>query len=287
MASFFRRWNRRLRCNGLRFRLVRNLSPWLERVAGVGGTALAAAGVAWACLRWKPSRVEIEGGSMAPTLAPGDWALIVSPSRYEREDVVVVEHPGRPGDEMVKRIVGVPGDQVGDRVLGDDEYWVVGDDGPLDGLPAVRAGARRRAEGEGPDRVPAARTVATGQVAVRRATADTRLSQPRGSRSRPSAWHRRRRGPRRDGRGRLRPRPSRRRTHPSRGRSPPRRRTGRRPAPRSAGRFPDRRTHGPSRSNPGTRRPHPCRGRRRAPGRRRVRRRRACPRCSRACRGIA
>ncbi|MEZ0234062.1 MAG: signal peptidase I [Actinomycetota bacterium] len=98
-----------------------------KRVAGVGGTALAAAGVAWACLRWKPSRVEIEGGSMAPTLAPGDWALIASPSRYEREDVVVVEHPGRPGYEMVKRIVGVPGDQVGDRVLGDDEYWVVGD----------------------------------------------------------------------------------------------------------------------------------------------------------------
>ena len=64
---------------------------------------------------------------MAPTLAPGDWALVATPSRYEREDVVVVEHPGRPGYEMVKRIVGVPGDQVGDRVLDDDEYWVVGD----------------------------------------------------------------------------------------------------------------------------------------------------------------
>ena len=64
---------------------------------------------------------------MAPTLAPGDWALVAAPSRYERDDVVVVEHPGRPGYELVKRIVGVPGDQVGDRMLGDDEYWVVGD----------------------------------------------------------------------------------------------------------------------------------------------------------------
>ncbi|HJR96271.1 MAG TPA: S26 family signal peptidase [Actinomycetota bacterium] len=98
-----------------------------KRAAGVGATAAAAAGVAWACLRWKPSRVEIEGGSMAPTLAPGDWALVVSPPRYGRRDVVVVEHPGRPGYEMVKRIVGVPGDRVGDRLLGEDEYWVEGD----------------------------------------------------------------------------------------------------------------------------------------------------------------
>ncbi|HET6712168.1 MAG TPA: S26 family signal peptidase [Actinomycetota bacterium] len=98
-----------------------------KRVAGLGATAVAAAGVAWACLRWKPSRVEIEGGSMAPTLAPGDWAMVASPSRYERDDVVVVEHPGRPGYEMVKRIVGMPGDRVGDRTLADDEYWVVGD----------------------------------------------------------------------------------------------------------------------------------------------------------------
>ncbi|HWC70867.1 MAG TPA: S26 family signal peptidase [Actinomycetota bacterium] len=101
-----------------------------KRVAGIGATAVAAAGVAWACLRWKPSRVEIEGGSMAPTLAPGDWALVASPSRYAPRDVVVVEHPGRPGYEMVKRIVGVPGDRIGQRVLGADEYWVEGDHEP-------------------------------------------------------------------------------------------------------------------------------------------------------------
>lgn len=64
---------------------------------------------------------------MAPTLAPGDWALAVSPSRYRRGDVVVVEHPGRPGYEMVKRLVGQPGDHVGGRILGEDEHWVEGD----------------------------------------------------------------------------------------------------------------------------------------------------------------
>lgn len=64
---------------------------------------------------------------MAPTLLPGDRALIVTPRRYHRDDVVVVEHPGRPGYEMVKRLTGVPGDHVGERVLGVDEWWIEGD----------------------------------------------------------------------------------------------------------------------------------------------------------------
>jgi signal peptidase I len=64
---------------------------------------------------------------MAPTLVPGDWVLVVSPRAYRRHDVVVVEHPGRPGYEMVKRLVAVPGDRVGERTLGPDEYWVEGD----------------------------------------------------------------------------------------------------------------------------------------------------------------
>ena len=29
--------------------------------------------------------------------------------------------------EVVKRLVGVPGDEVDDRVLAEDEYWVEGD----------------------------------------------------------------------------------------------------------------------------------------------------------------
>jgi len=95
--------------------------------ARLGATAAVAAGVAWACLRWKPSRIEIEGASMAPTLAPGDWALAVMPRGFRTGDVVVVEHPGRPGYEMVKRIRAVPGDRVGERTLADDEYWVEGD----------------------------------------------------------------------------------------------------------------------------------------------------------------
>lgn len=81
--------------------------------------------------RKRPFRVEIEGPSMAPTLLPGDWALAVRPRRLTRGDVVVLEHPERPGVELVKRVVGVPDDLAPDgRILQADEYWVEGDDPP-------------------------------------------------------------------------------------------------------------------------------------------------------------
>jgi nickel-type superoxide dismutase maturation protease len=101
----------------------RGRKSFVRLVAGVGVTA----GVAWACLRFKPSRVIIEGGSMAPTLAPGDWALTVPVHHPKVGDVVVVEHPGRPGYEMVKRLTAGPGDRVGERTLGEDEWWIEGD----------------------------------------------------------------------------------------------------------------------------------------------------------------
>jgi nickel-type superoxide dismutase maturation protease len=89
------------------------------------GFALAAA---YAFLRWKPSRIEVRGSSMLPSLSPGDWALAVAPSRYRRGDVVVVQHPARAGFEIVKRLVAVPGDLTpAGEVLGHDEFWIEGD----------------------------------------------------------------------------------------------------------------------------------------------------------------
>jgi signal peptidase I len=98
-----------------------------KRVTAAGTGAAVVAGVAWAFLRWKPFRVSIEGASMVPTLLPGDWALAVWGARPRRGDCVVVEHPGRPGYEMVKRLTALPGDRVAERVLGSDEFWVGGD----------------------------------------------------------------------------------------------------------------------------------------------------------------
>lgn len=100
-----------------------------------------------AVVRWRPSRVRIDGASMLPTLFPGDWALVVTPRRYRAGDVVVVEHPGRPGYEMVKRLIAGPGDVVGERALGRDEWWVEGDrpDASTDSRhfgPVTRGGLR-------------------------------------------------------------------------------------------------------------------------------------------------
>ena len=65
---------------------------------------------------------------MRPALEPGEWALAVATRRVRRGGVVVVEHPRRPGFEMVKRVVALAGDLAPDgRELGPDELWVEGD----------------------------------------------------------------------------------------------------------------------------------------------------------------
>lgn len=90
--------------------------------------AVVAAAATYTFFRWRPFRVEVQGDSMAPTLVAGDWALAVAPKTLRRGDVVVLEHPGRPGLEVVKRVAGVGGDLAPDgRILGRDEVWVEGD----------------------------------------------------------------------------------------------------------------------------------------------------------------
>src|SRR5438132_12292519 len=86
---------------------------------------------------------------MARALLPGDWVVVGPQRAYRRGAVVVVEHPGRPAYEIIKRLVGLPGDRVGERVLGPDEFWVEGD-GPASTAsrhfgPVARAGLRERA----------------------------------------------------------------------------------------------------------------------------------------------
>jgi mitochondrial inner membrane protease subunit 1 len=65
---------------------------------------------------------------MRPMLEPGDWAIAVVPGRLRRGDVVVVEHPDRPGFDLVKRAIGVPGDVAPDGFRLIDAVWVEGDD---------------------------------------------------------------------------------------------------------------------------------------------------------------
>ena len=116
----------------------------------MAGLALVVAAAA-AFARYRPARVAIEGVSMAPTLLPDDWVLVVTPDHFDRDDVVVVEHPQRPGYEIVKRLIGgARATRSTVAMLGADEYWVEGDFArALDRLPRLRRRDGRAAEGEG------------------------------------------------------------------------------------------------------------------------------------------
>jgi signal peptidase I len=86
---------------------------------------MAAVAGAWVAAR-RPFRVAVEGMSMAPTLLPGD--LLVAVHRpVRRNDLVVMEHPARPGYEMVKRVVGLAGDTIDGAAIGPGELWLRGD----------------------------------------------------------------------------------------------------------------------------------------------------------------
>lgn len=82
--------------------------------------------VVW--LRRRAFRVVVEGGSMEPALRGGDFLLAVRGLPVRRGSLLVVEHPTRPGHEMVKRAAGVPGDTVEGVRLGPGWLWVLGDD---------------------------------------------------------------------------------------------------------------------------------------------------------------
>jgi nickel-type superoxide dismutase maturation protease len=95
------------------------------------------AGSALAGTRWwhrsRPFPVAVEGDSMAPTLAAGDYlvAIAAGPGMVRRGQLVVVAHPDRPDYELIKRVAGVPGDTIGEadsRMLRAGEFWVLGED---------------------------------------------------------------------------------------------------------------------------------------------------------------
>lgn len=103
----------------------------------------------------------VQGNSMLDTLHTGDVMLVNKVSKnfsdYKRGDIVILEAPDYPGRLYIKRVVGEPGDEISledgevlvngkvyeedyvhapatlqtsefsDRVLGEDEYFVMGD----------------------------------------------------------------------------------------------------------------------------------------------------------------
>lgn len=98
------------------------------------GTGIAVGVAAGRLLR----RFEIVEDSMRPAFEPGDWVVARRLRGAPRRGVVVVyEHPHRPGMYLVKRVVGLAGEQVvvaDGRVLIDGNVladpWAVGPTAP-------------------------------------------------------------------------------------------------------------------------------------------------------------
>ncbi len=88
------------------------------------------AGVAAVPLAW--TRAQVRGHSMSPTLQPGDRVLVRRGRRGARGDVILFRAPD--GREVIKRLVGVPGDVVATGpapvTLGAGEVAVAGDNPP-------------------------------------------------------------------------------------------------------------------------------------------------------------
>jgi signal peptidase I len=80
-----------------------------RRIALIAALAL----FGYAGLRGKLRRYEIAERSMEPTLSPGDYviarALEATPGRGQ---MIIFAHPGLSNFELVKRVVGLPGEHV-------------------------------------------------------------------------------------------------------------------------------------------------------------------------------
>jgi signal peptidase I len=62
------------------------------------------------------ARIRVDGASMEPTLATGEY-LVVNRMSYrlgtpQRGDIIVFHFPGNPQEEYIKRVIGLPGDEV-------------------------------------------------------------------------------------------------------------------------------------------------------------------------------
>ena len=82
---------------------------WARRALATAGAVAGGAALVQAVGAF---RFEVRGSSMRPSLEPGDWLLAIRLRRPRRGDLVVLRHPDR-GFEVVKRVVGLPGERVG------------------------------------------------------------------------------------------------------------------------------------------------------------------------------
>lgn len=77
-------------------------------------------------------RVEVEGPSMLPTLAPGERLLVHRTGRVRLGDIVVIYDPTEPSRALVKRVTGFEGSQL---VVSGDNKGASRDSGEFGPVP--------------------------------------------------------------------------------------------------------------------------------------------------------
>lgn len=90
-------------------------SGWRQLLIDLLETVLIAA-VLFLGINAVSSRIRVDSFSMEPTLFQGDY-VVVNKLSYKigspkRGDVVVFRYPPNPNEQYIKRVIGIPGDQV-------------------------------------------------------------------------------------------------------------------------------------------------------------------------------
>lgn len=68
--------------------------------------------LSYSALRGRVRRYEIAERSMQPALDPGDFVIALPRRDVTRGEIVILEHPNVADFQLVKRIVGLPGESV-------------------------------------------------------------------------------------------------------------------------------------------------------------------------------
>ena len=94
--------------------LARRAAFW-SVVREIVETILLAVAI-WAVINLAVARYVVDGESMEPNLHSGQFLmvnrLIYVLASPQRGDIIVFDYPGNPGDDYVKRVIGLPGDTV-------------------------------------------------------------------------------------------------------------------------------------------------------------------------------